>query len=92
MDEGSLARRFHDEGYLVIEDFFEPTLMDELDAVIRAHYGSSPDFWHSDEFLQKSQTEVVPWFPQNEGVAAFDAIDRDPALVTEDRRLGRVKD
>ena len=54
--------------------------MDDLDGIIRAYYGDSPEFWHNDEFLEKSRTEVVPWFPQNEGVKAFDAIDDNTAF------------
>ena len=80
MNQAELAARFREEGYLVIESFFDSALMDALDRIIRNHYGESPEFWHDDEFLEKSQTEVVPWFPQNEGVDAFDAIDDDPAF------------
>lgn len=80
MDHAELAGRFQEQGYLVFDEFFDSALMDALDSIIRNHFGDSPDFWHDDEFLQKSQTEVVPWFPQNEGVDAFDAIDEDPAF------------
>ncbi len=80
MNEAGLARQFREEGYLVLDHFFDGTLMDALDRIIRDYYGDAPDFWHNDEFLEKSQTEVVPWFPQNEGVDAFDAIDADPGL------------
>lgn len=51
-----------------------------LDRVISAHFGDDPAFGHNDEFLSRSQTDVVPWFPQNEGVPAFDRIDADPRL------------
>ena len=64
----------------MLDSFFEPGLMDSLDRVIRGHFGSDPDFAHSDEFLDKAQTDVIPWFPQNDGVVAFDAIDDDPGL------------
>ena len=71
---------FERDGFLVIEDFFDAELMDRLDGIIRAYYGDNPDFWHNDEFLEKAQTEVVPWFPQQEGVDAFDEIDNDARL------------
>jgi ectoine hydroxylase-related dioxygenase (phytanoyl-CoA dioxygenase family) len=71
---------FERDGYLVIENFFNVELMDRLDEIIRGYYGDNPDFWHNDEFLEKAQTEVVPWFPQQEGVKAFDDIDADPRL------------
>lgn len=72
--------RFEQDGCLLIENFFAPELMDELDVLIRAHFGESPGFLHNDEFLEKSQTDVIPWFPQREGVEAFDGIDEDPRL------------
>jgi hypothetical protein len=54
--------------------------MDALDGVIRGYFGDNPDFWHNDEFLDKAQTEVVPWFPQREGVHDFDAIEQHEQL------------
>lgn len=54
--------------------------MDNLDRVIRRHFGNDPGFVHNEEFLDKAQTDVIPWFPQNEGVEDFDAIDKDPGL------------
>ena len=78
MDLEQYRETFWEHGYLVIEDFFDPGLMDHLDQVIMDHYGSNPDFWHNNEFLTKSKTEVVPWFPQDEGVADFDQIDVYP--------------
>jgi len=60
-----LKNDFSDKGYLVLEDFFDGGLMDELDQIIRQYFGDNPDFWHEDEFLNRAQTEVIPWFPQN---------------------------
>lgn len=71
---------FERDGFVVIEDFFAPGLMDELDGIIRGHFGEDPSFSHNDEFLEKSRTEVIPWFPQKDGVRGFDAIDRDSRL------------
>lgn len=85
MDLEQYREAFWENGYLVIEDFFDPDLMDHLDQVIMDHYGANPDFWHNNEFLTKSKTEVVPWFPQDEGVADFDRIDTYPTFkqITE---------
>jgi hypothetical protein len=69
MDTKELALEFWRNGYLYIENFFDTVLMDRLDIVIRDHYGVQPAFEHSTEFLEKAQTEVVPWFPQNEGAS-----------------------
>ena len=71
---------FERDGFVVIGDFFGATLMDDLDRRIRNHFGKDPEFSHTDEFLGKAQTEVIPWFPQNEGVAAFDVIDKDERM------------
>ncbi|MFY0653046.1 MAG: phytanoyl-CoA dioxygenase family protein [Cyclobacteriaceae bacterium] len=68
------AESFWENGYLVLEDFFEPELMDGFNALILDHFGLSPEWEHSDEFLKKAATEVVPWFPYREGVSDFDAI------------------
>ena len=75
-----LMSNFQRDGFLVIEDFFCHELMVSLEKLIRSYFGDNPDFIHNDEFLDAAQTDVIPWFPQNEGVAAFDAIDGDPRL------------
>ena len=71
---------FERDGYLVIDDFFDADLMNVLDQLIRGQFGDNPDFLHNDEFLEKAKTDVIPWFPQNEGVEAFNEIDRDSRL------------
>ena len=81
MTNSDLARQFREDGVLVLEDFFADDLMDELDELIRGHYGVDPDFRHTDEFLSEAQTEVIPWFPQNDGASAFDEIDGDERLA-----------
>jgi len=80
MNTVEIAKRFAEDGYVVIEDFFTDELMAHLDNVIRDYYGENPDFWHNDEFLEKAKTEVVPWFPQREGVHDFDVIESDQRL------------
>jgi len=77
MKLNSVAGGFERDGYVVIENFFAADLMDDLDELIRIHFGENPDYLHDHEFLDQAQTEVIPWFPQNEGVKAFDAIDGD---------------
>ena len=46
------SRQFQARGFLVIEDFFSPALMDTMDAKIRDYYGDSPEFRHEEEFLE----------------------------------------
>ncbi|PWJ41894.1 phytanoyl-CoA dioxygenase family protein [Sediminitomix flava] len=80
MDITAYAQQFWEEGYLVIENFFEDELMDQLNQKIIDHFGMTPDWDHSDEFIEKSATEVVPWFPAREGVLDFQVIENDPRL------------
>lgn len=75
-----LLRDFNRDGFVYVGNFFAASVMDKLDTIIRAHFGDDPAFGHSEEFLAKSRTDVVPWFPQNEGIKAFDVIDADPRL------------
>lgn len=87
MNYSTLANEFWEEGYLVVDDFFDADLMDELDGLIVDHFGDNPDFWHTEEFLDKSKTEVIPWFPQNDGPSAFDTIDKLESLESLTRAI-----
>ncbi len=80
MHISGIKEAFEKDGYVVIGDFFDYAVMEHLDGLIRNYYGEDPDFWHNDEFLSKARTEVVPWFPQREGVSEFDAIENDECL------------
>ena len=89
MNPQSLARAFWQEGFLVIEDFFSETLVGKIDREIRSYFGDDPQFLHEKEFLERSETEVIPWFPQNpempdyspETGALFDLLESDSRLV-----------
>jgi ectoine hydroxylase len=74
------AREFWEHGYLVIENFFTEELMDCLNKVILAHFGRNPEWEHSDDFIQKSATEVIPWFPLQEGDTSFQPIEANEHL------------
>lgn len=73
-------RQFERDGFLLIETFFASPLMEQLEALSFEHFGSDPAFGHNQEFLEKSRTDVIPWFPQDARVSAFDEIDADPSL------------
>lgn len=75
-----LTTEFWENGYLVLNDFFEPKLMNHLNSLIIDHFGMNPDFSHTDEFVTKSKVEVIPWFPQREGISEFNAIDEYPGF------------
>jgi len=81
LDLEKIRTQFWTNGYLVIEDFFAATLMDELHGLIVAHFQSAGDSCLTDEFAVRAKTEIVPWFPQREGVRRFDVIDDDPRLA-----------
>ncbi|NLR94830.1 MULTISPECIES: phytanoyl-CoA dioxygenase family protein [Flammeovirga] len=81
MDVKKLAEQFWANGYVVIEEYFAAELMDQLNNKIITHFGMDPNFEHNDEFLDKSATEVVPWFPEREGEMAFREVNDDPLMV-----------
>jgi hypothetical protein len=95
LNSDSLQNEFQDQGFLVLEDFFPPRLMDRADRIIRQHFGDHPEFRHEAEFLSKSQTEVIPWFPQNpdldgyrpELAETFDELENTPGLARLTRDL-----
>lgn len=80
MNYVNLAKEFWDKGYLQLENFFDDALTDQCHKHILEHYGCHPEFFHEEEFLQKAATEVIPWFPQQEGVPTFDEGENDPRL------------
>ena len=77
MNKKDLAKQFWDQGYLLLENFFDEQLMNLYNSLILDHFGLNPKFFHNQEFLEKASTEVIPWFPQNEGVKDFDIVDND---------------
>ncbi len=80
-----LTVKFWEDGYLVVENFFAEECMDELHRLILDHFGAVHGSMLNEEFWDKSKCEIVPWFPQREGVDAFDRIENDPELknITE---------
>ena len=75
------AEIFWTEGYLVLESFFSPALMDQANEMILSHYGLNPKWEHNDEFIQKSAVEVVPWFPYREGNKKLDEIAENEGML-----------
>ena len=74
MDVQDMATRFWTDGYLVLENQFPDATMDRLQQRIEEHFGHDPAFAHTSEFLTAAATEVIPWFPQADGVADFDEL------------------
>lgn len=80
MNYTALAEQFWAQGYVMLAGFFDKPLMDAYDQLIVDHFGSEPEYLHNEEFLEKAATDVIPWFPQQEGVAAFDVVENDKRL------------
>jgi len=87
VDYKKLSSEFWQQGYLVVDNFFDPDLMNQLDHNIRQYFGDNPEFWHEEEFLRKSKTEVIPWFPQNPELPDYSAQLANPfdRLETDSR-------
>jgi hypothetical protein len=81
----ALSEQFWEDGYLVIEDFFSQEVMTQCQETIMEHYGLTPEFTHDENFIKAAKTEVIPWFPQREGVALFDSLEAstDFQIVTK---------
>ncbi|CAM2005496.1 phytanoyl-CoA dioxygenase family protein [Acanthopleuribacter pedis] len=77
---GEWVLQFRDQGYLLLEDFFEGETTDLLQDLIQRHFGFDPNHYHNDEFLSKAATEVIPWFPMQEGCAPFKDLTEHPTL------------
>ena len=75
------ADEFWSQGYLLLEDFFDKELMDELNSEVLHHFGLNPDWEHSLEFIEKSATEVIPWFPIQEGNLKFELLEQDSRML-----------
>jgi len=81
MDIDTLANTFWQQGYLAIDGFFADRMMNSYQGHIERHFGDDPEFVHNPEFLERSNTDVIPWFPQLDGIDAFDTAEQDPRLL-----------
>ncbi|WP_027392832.1 phytanoyl-CoA dioxygenase family protein [Aquimarina latercula] len=80
MDYKKIVTQFWENGFVILENFFDPELMDKYNNVILDHYGVDPNWEHTDEFITKSAVEVIPWFPYREGTPHFDDIDKNESF------------
>lgn len=81
MDLANAAAKFWQDGYLVVENAFESSLMDRLHKLIAEHYAQPVAALHTDDFARSSKCEVQPWFPQREtDPSDFDLVDDHPLL------------
>lgn len=80
MDFDKLAKQFWKDGFVVLESFFKSDEMERLCHLSFKQFGESPNFMHDAEFLKRSKADVIPWFPQREGVLDFDAVGNQSNL------------
>lgn len=80
MNFKKLTEEFRENGFLIIENYFDPDLMDEYNQLILDHFGMEPEYLHDEDFLTRSAAEVIPWFPQRDGLAEFDSIEQHSEL------------
>ena len=81
MDIKALSQQFWQDGYLHIPGFFPQEQMDTLNRLCLEHFGLDPSWAHTSEFIDKSNCEIVPWFPlRDDNVAEFNLIQRDESF------------
>lgn len=81
IDIEKYTEQFWRDGFIVIDNFFENDLVQLYNEKIIDHFGMTPKFEHTKEFLEKSATDVIPWFPQREGVECFNTVAEHKTLT-----------
>lgn len=76
MDYQKLKQDFWEKGYLYLEDVFEQNVMDECHAEILKHFELNQEYQHDQEFLTRSEADVIPWFPRREGLLESNTFDQ----------------
>ncbi|MFT5541633.1 MAG: ectoine hydroxylase [Glaciecola sp.] len=87
LDYEQLSKLFWQQGFIVIEDFFDAKIMSQSQSCIMSHFGNEPEYQHDQSFIDLSKTEVIPWFPQEEGDSVFDTIENDLCLKKLTRKV-----
>lgn len=80
MNYKNIHDRFWDQGFVILEGFFEDEMMDNYNRKILQHFEVNRQWAHDEEFIAKSSAELIPWFPDNDGDGGFDGIDQPPAF------------
>jgi len=81
LDPSELNRQFWTDGYVVVEGLFDDSLLDLLHAKILDHFSGAFQNANSKDFDDLAATQVVPWFPELEGVDGFSLIDENPQMA-----------
>lgn len=78
MNIQALSQTFWLEGYIHIPGFFSSDEMDVLNTLCLNHFGLDPSWEHTSEFIDKSNCEIVPWFPlRDDHVPEFAAVQNN---------------
>ena len=80
MNFDQLSKKFYKNGYVYIENLFSESLMDAYHEKILNHFASNSKHIHDESFLDKSDTDVIPWFPQLDGEKIFSIVEDDIRL------------
>jgi len=64
MNLNQLSKEFDKNGYIYIESFFSEDLMDAYQEKILNYFALNSEHKHNESFIEKSDTDVIPWFPQ----------------------------
>lgn len=76
IDTLKYAEEFWENGYLHLKGFFSIEKMNVLNSLCLEHFGLNPKWEHNEEFLAKSNCEIIPWFPiREDGVKEFESIN-----------------
>lgn len=73
---------FWDQGFILIPSFYSEEIVDSLHLSAISHFTKNPEFKHDQEFIQKSSTDVIPWFPQQTGNELFDDVQNHQSIDT----------
>lgn len=77
MDYKKVKEEFWKKGFVIFEEFFPSRLMDSYQQINLDHFRKNADWEHSNDYITKSENEVVPWFPYRENKPYFDGIDKN---------------
>ena len=81
MNFDQLSKKFNKNGYVYIENLFSESLMDAYHEKILYHFASNSKHIHDESFLDKSDTDVIPWLPQLDGEKIFSIVEDDIRLT-----------
>ena len=77
MDYKKIKEEFWEKGFVIFDEFFPNSLMDRYQQINLDHYRKNRDWEHTNDYITKSENEVIPWFPYRDNKPYFDGVDKD---------------